>query len=174
MATATQSSTPVKFMPRLRDYLAEALELDKTEVRIATEVTGEVPAHMVSGGDHSLQLTLHNPNPVNPNAGAGRYGFPLTRKLICRLRTRGGLDEAGNDEAALADHWAFQDELINALLVKRHTEDKGGEFPFIQPIHYLGAGENVKRIKDLASSYESSLVFQVTYIPEVEATDTDE
>lgn len=167
MAVATQSSTPVKFMPRLRDYLADALQLDKTEVRIATETTGEVPTHMAMGGDRGLQLTLHNPLPVNPNAGAGRFGFPLTRKLIVRMRTRGGLDEAGSDEAAMADHWDFQDKIINSLLLVPHTQDKTKEHPYVQPIHYLGAGENVHRVKNMANTFESSLVFQLTYVPEV-------
>lgn len=166
MATATQSSTPVKFMPRLRDYLVEQLQLDATEARVATEKTGETMVHNL--GDRNVQLTLHNPQPVNPNAGAGRFGFPLTRKLIVRVRTRGGLDEAGSDEAAMADHWAFQDAVINALLVLPHTQDKvDGEVPLIAPVKYVGSGENVKRLESSANSFESSLVFELSYIPEV-------
>lgn len=168
MANATQSTSPIDFMPRLRDYLAEALEIDRAEVKIATDESDEQKPHWI--GEKSLAVVLNGPNPVNPNAGAGRSGFPVTRQLVIKLRTRGGLDAAGEDEIALAGHWAFEDEVINALLVLPHTEDKDAEFPYIGPIKYAGPGKGgARRVKNTVAAYESILVFTLTYIPRVTA-----
>jgi hypothetical protein len=167
MAFATQSTKPTKFMPRLRNYLADELELPPTEVKIATDESGDPSPHSVE--DRSVMLSLQNPAAVNVNAGAGRRGFPLTRVLLVKVRTRGGLDAAGEDDIALAAHWDLQDEIINALLVLPHTEDKDGLFPFVGPVQFVGQGQgDVKRIKNTSSGYESVLPFLLKYVPEVE------
>jgi hypothetical protein len=168
MADATQSTTPDDFMPKLRNYLAGELQQDPSTVVIGVDETGDVKPHWV--GDEMIFLVLKNPLPVNVNAGAGRRGFPLKRQLVVKVRNRGGLDEAGQDEIALTAHWKLQDEVINALLVKEHTQDKTKDFPFLQPIQYLGGGDDVRRLKDTASAYESILVFQINYQPKVKVS----
>lgn len=169
MANATQSTTPTEFMGRLRAHLADELDLAATEVKVAVDETGDKIPHALE--DKSIMLSLQNPAAVNPNAGAGRRGFPLTRVLLVKVRTRGGLDAAGEDDIALAAHWDLQDEILNILLVLPHTEDKDGQFPFIEPIKYIGQGQgDVKRIKDTTSGYESVLPFLLKYIPAVEVS----
>jgi len=168
-----QSTTPVEFMPRVANRLATALGIDPSRVKVGTDETGDVSSHWA--GDGGLLLLLKNPNPVNPNAGAGRFGFPHHRQLIVKVRTRGGLDPAGDDAAGLQEHWELQDQVIDTLLLLPHTaENYAGllqtsedRFPFITPIKHLGAGDDVKRVKDTPVAYESVLIFEIAYIPRV-------
>ena len=170
MANSTQSTTPVDFMPYLNEYLRESVALDGTDVRQATDESGATKPHNL--GERLVQLILDDPNPVNPNAGAGRHGFLLTRTLKVRLWTRGGSDPAGEDEIALAAHWTFQDQVLNALLVLPHltdtvqSDDNPLPRPFVTPVKYLGGG-TVKRSKDSGAAYVSTLAFQVAYVARV-------
>lgn len=170
MATSTQSTTPSTFMPRLLKKLSAGLSLDPSAVRIAVEETANQKPH-ATAGDKALVLVLKNPSPVNVNAGAGRKGFPLNRDLIVKVRTRGGLDMAGEDETALNTHWTFQDAVLNLLLNLPHTaENYGGldanddsRMPFLTPVKYIGGGDEVKRVKDSGAAYESVLIFRINY-----------
>lgn len=172
MANATQSTTPADFMPILQEFLALSLGADDTDVRVTTEESFDAKPHPI--GDRVVGLELYDPDPVNPNAGAGRRGFPTTRVMAVHLLTRGGLDEAGQDIRALADHWGFQDQVIDALLVLPHTvaqtptELKPFPMPFIGPIkHVKGSGGKVHRVGDSTATYRSTLYFVLSYVPNV-------
>lgn len=174
MATTTyptQFGIPSEFMKYLQDVLRVALKMDVANVRIATDKTTEQSPH--NAEERTLELILNDPVPVNPKAGAGRHGFPLARQLVVKIRTRGGSDMAGEDQIALLDHWNFQDEVLNVLLVRPNVVNETDEdvpvegTRFLSPITYLGNGGTTIRVENSGSMYESKLIFQLVYAPKV-------
>jgi hypothetical protein len=166
----TQYGEPSEFMKYLQEVLSEALSLDPSVVQVSTDETGDQKPHSLGGGDRAIRLVLNDPRPVNPNAGAGRHATPLARQLVVKIRTRGGLDQAGEDKVALLAHWNFQDQVMDALLFKANVvtgEDAVPGTRFVLPVKFVGNGGTVKRVKDSGGAYESVFVFELTYVPKV-------
>jgi hypothetical protein len=172
MATTTyptQYAKPSEFMAFLAEYLASKLGEDLTEVRIVSDEKAGVNPH--KAGSRMVLLSLGNPVPTNPNAGAGRHGFPTARKLMAKLGTRNVSDAAGDDTAAMIEHWDFQDAVIDALLLEPtaagNVNDVDDVKRFLTPIKLVGGDDDVKRIKGTHGQYESVLVFEVNYAAKV-------
>lgn len=170
----TQYGRPSEFMPFLVEYLAAELGEETTEVRMATDETAGVNPH--KAGSRLALLSLGNPVPVNANAGAGRHGYPLARQLRVRLGTRNVSDAAGNDFAALVEHYDFQDAVIDALLVGptgSNALDEDDVRRFLAPVKFVGGDDDVKRVKDTHGQYESVLVFELAYAAKVVRSSTE-
>jgi hypothetical protein len=165
MATATQSTAPTTFLPALAQELAEALKVPRGDVQVITDTDDKSQANSPLQEAKAVRIVLGNPMPANPNAGAGRHGFPIVRKLDVRLSTRTLLDSPGDSSIGLAKHWDFQDEVINAMLLLQVTVD--GETQFLTPIKYIGADDVAKRVLSIAGAFTSTLTFEVSYSAKV-------
>jgi hypothetical protein len=162
---ATQSAKPSAFMPALANYLATSLQMNRAQVKIIAPESEKI---LPNKAEKQISLMLDNPTPVNVNDGAGRYGFKMSRKLVVTVTTRNVSDRAGQDEIALLQHWDFQDQIQNFLLLT--IENLGvTPVPFALPIKYVGGGDNVEKSADeVPGLYESVLVFELSYISQVQ------
>jgi len=161
MADSKQTATPSVFVPQLATDLAAELNWNRS---LVTLVTPELSEKAVTNQPvESVSLELQNPEPVQVNAGAGRRGFPVTRRRKAICVTRLATDVGDSDEQALKKHWILQDKVLNFFVLAHY-----GVYGFISPIKYLGAGDDVNRRNNKAAGLQSVLIFEVTYVLKVE------
>jgi hypothetical protein len=158
---ATHSAVPSEFMDWVKNFLAQKLSADRTDVRLATDESEKTKVHWAA--DRLVLLTLGDPVPQEKDPGGGRHAYIVVRPLEVKVKTRGGEDVAGSDEIALANHWDFQDVIFEALVLELGNAEKR----FVNPIKYVGAKGRVERVKDTVSVFESTLVFEVKYVLKV-------
>ena len=108
--------------------------------------------------------------------GAGRVDTRITEHILFHLRTRFGVDEATNLQSWLTDstlgHWVAREGLLDALTCysPTDTDDETGNFLVTEPMRYVNGSKPLKIAGAPLSWGQSSLVFELTYLPSLDQT----
>lgn len=123
------------------------------------------PKDAVYKAEAGLHIRFGPPQPFPNGGGQGRYGLRVVRPFQVWVVVENLSDPAGRDESALAQLWAAEEAVVNALVTGKADAEKIGVGSSVQ---WSEGGDEARRaVKTDVGIILSVLAFTVEYMAPV-------